>query len=157
VYIGKTMGAAAIKAYEEDGLKTPAAVASCMKHYLGYSASRTGKDRTPIYLPEIEMREYYLPQFRAAVQAGASTLMVNSAEINGTPVHASRYLLTDVLRKELGFEGVVVSDWEDIIRLHTRHFVASTPRAAVVMAVNAGVDMSMVPADFSFFLLLKEA
>ena len=157
VYIGKTMGVTAIRAYEEDGLKNPTAVASCMKHYLAYSDSRTGKDRTPVYLPEIEMREYYLPQFRAAVQAGASTLMVNSAEINGTPVHASHYLLTDVLRKELGFQGVVVSDWEDIIRLHTRHNVAPTPRAAVVMAVNAGVDMSMVPADFSFFILLKEA
>jgi beta-glucosidase len=157
VYIGTTMGATVIKAYEEDGLRSPTAVASCMKHYLGYSASRTGKDRTPIYLPEIEMREYYLPQFRAAVQAGASTLMVNSGEINGTPVHASKYLLTDVLRKELGFKGVIVTDWEDIIRLHTRHNVAPTPRAAVAMAINAGIDMSMVPGDFSFFDLLKEA
>jgi beta-glucosidase len=157
VYIGKTMGATVIKAYEEDGLKNPTAVASCMKHYIAYSASRTGKDRTPIYLPEIEMREYYLPQFRAAVQAGASTLMVNSSEINGTPVHASKYLLTDVLRKELGFKGVIVTDWEDIIRLHTRHDVAATPRAAVVLAINAGIDMSMVPGDFSFFDLLKEA
>jgi beta-glucosidase len=157
VYIGKTMGATVIKAYEEDGLRNPTAVASCMKHYLGYSASRTGKDRTPIYMPDIEMREYYLPQFRAAVQAGASTLMVNSGEINGTPVHASKYLLTDVLRKELGFQGVIVTDWEDIIRLHTRHNVAPTPRAAVAMAINAGIDMSMVPMDFSFFDLLKEA
>jgi len=157
VYIGKMMGATVIRAYEEDGLKNPTAVASCMKHYLGYSASRTGKDRTPVYLPEIEMREYYLPQFQAAVKAGASTLMVNSAEINGTPVHASKHLLTDILRKELGFQGVVVSDWEDIIRLHTRHNVAATPRAAVVLAVNAGIDMSMVPSDFSFFTLLKEA
>ena len=157
VYIGKTLGVTAIKAYEEDGLKNPTAVASCMKHYLAYSDSRTGKDRTPIYLPDIEMREYYLPQFRAAVKAGASTLMVNSSEINGTPVHASKYLLTDVLRKELGFEGVIVTDWEDIIRLHTRHNVAPTPRAAVVLAINAGIDMSMVPGDFSFFLLLKEA
>jgi len=157
VYIGKTMGVTVIRAYEEDGLKNPTAVASCMKHYLAYSDSRTGKDRTPIYLPEIEMREYYLPQFQAAVKAGASTLMVNSSEINGTPVHASKYLLTDVLRKELGFQGVVVSDWEDIIRLHTRHNVAATPRAAVVLAVNAGIDMSMVPSDFSFFILLKEA
>jgi beta-glucosidase len=157
VYIGKTMGATVIKAYEEDGLKNPTAVASCMKHYLAYSDSRTGKDRTPIYLPEIEMREYYLPQFRAAIKAGASTLMVNSSEINGIPVHANKYLLTDVLRKELGFQGVVVSDWEDIIRLHTRHNVAATPRAAVAMAVNAGIDMSMVPSDFSFFVLLKEA
>ena len=157
VYIGKTMGVAVIKAYEEDGLRNPTAVASCMKHYIGYSASRTGKDRTPIYMPDIEMREYYLPQFREAVKAGASTIMINSGEINGTPVHASKYLLTDVLRKELGFEGVIVSDWEDIKRLHDRHNVAPTPRAAVVMAVNAGVDMSMVPTDFSFFDLLKEA
>ncbi|MEP6713782.1 MAG: glycoside hydrolase family 3 N-terminal domain-containing protein [Ferruginibacter sp.] len=157
VYIGKTMGAAVIKAYEEDGLKNPTAVASCMKHYLGYSASRTGKDRTPIYLPEIEMREYYLPQFREAVKAGSSTIMINSSEINGEPVHSSKYLLTTVLRKELGFTGLIVTDWEDIIRLHTRHNVASTPREAVAMAINAGIDMSMVPGDYSFYDLLIEA
>ncbi len=157
VYIGKSMGAAVIKAYEEDGLRNPTAVASCMKHYLGYSASRTGKDRTPIYLPEIEMREYYLPQFREAVKAGASTIMVNSSEINGEPVHANKYLLTDVLRKELGFEGVIVTDWEDIKRLYTWHSTAATPRQAVAMAINAGIDMSMVPSDFSFYDLLIEA
>jgi len=157
VYIGKTLGSAAIRAYEGDGLTNPTAVASCMKHYLAYSAPRTGKDRTPAYIPEIELREYYLPQFREAIKAGASSIMINSGEINGTPVHASYYLLTDVLRKELGFRGVVVSDWEDIIRLHTRHLVAATPRQAVAMAVNAGVDMSMVPNDYSFFDLLKEA
>lgn len=157
VFIGTTMGTAAIRAYEEDGLKNPTAVASCMKHYLGYSASRTGKDRTPIYLPEIEMREYYLPQFRAAVKAGSSTIMVNSSEINGTPVHASKYLLTDVLRKELKFQGVIVTDWEDIIRLHTIHRVAATPLDAVAMGVNAGIDMSMVPSDYSFYDLLIEA
>ncbi len=157
VFIGKTMGVAAIQGYEEDGLQNVTAVASCMKHYLGYSASRTGKDRTPIYLPEIEMREYYLPQFRAAVKAGASSIMINSSDINGTPVHASKYLLTDLLRKELGFEGLIVTDWEDIIRLHSIHKVAATPREAVVMAINAGIDMSMVPGDYSFFDLLKEA
>ena len=157
VFIGKTMGAVAIKAYEEDGLKNSTAVASCMKHYLGYSASRSGKDRTPIYLPEIELREYYLPQFREAVKAGASTVMINSSEINGTPVHASKYLLTDVLRKELGFEGPIVTDWEDIKRLHAWHSIASTPREAVVKAINAGIDMSMVPSDFSFYDLLVEA
>ncbi|MBL7743367.1 MAG: glycoside hydrolase family 3 C-terminal domain-containing protein [Chitinophagaceae bacterium] len=157
VYIGKTMGAAVIKAYEEDGLKNPTAVASCMKHYLGYSASRNGKDRTPIYLPEIEMREYYLPQFREAVKAGSSTIMINSGEINGIPVHADKYLLTDVLRKELGFEGLIVTDWEDIKRLHERHNVAATPRQAVAMAINAGIDMSMVPGDYSFYDLLIEA
>lgn len=114
VYLVKTMGAAAVKGYEEDGLQNPTAVASSLKHYLGYSASRSGKDRTPIYLPEIELREYYLPQFREAVKLGAATVMVNSSEINGTPVHASKYLLTDVLKTELGFKGVVVTDWEDI-------------------------------------------
>jgi beta-glucosidase len=151
------MGVAAVTALEEDGLKNPTAVASCMKHYLGYSASRTGKDRTPIYMPEIEMREYYLPQFESAIKAGASTIMINSGEINGVPVHASKYLLTDVLRTELGFQGLIVTDWEDIIRLHTRHNVAATPRQAVVMAINAGIDMSMVPGDFSFYDLLLEA
>ena len=157
VYLVKTMGAAAVKGYEEDGLQNPTAVASSLKHYLGYSASRSGKDRTPIYLPEIEMREYYLPQFREAVKLGAATVMVNSSEINGTPVHASKYLLTDVLKTELGFKGVVVTDWEDIKRLNDRHFVAATPREAVAMAVNAGIDMSMVPTDFSFYGLLIEA
>jgi beta-glucosidase len=151
------MGATAIKAYEEDGLKNVTAVASCMKHYLGYSGPRNGKDRTPAYIPEIELREYYLPSFREAVKAGASTIMINSGEINGEPVHASRHLLTDVLRKELGFQGVIVSDWEDVKRLHDRHKVAATPREAVVMAVNAGIDMSMVPSDFSFYDLLLEA
>ncbi len=157
VYIGKIMGAASIKAYEEDGLKNPTAVASCMKHYLAYSGPRNGKDRTPAYIPEIELREYYLPQFREAVTAGSSTIMINSGEINGEPVHASKYLLTDVLRKELGFQGLIVTDWEDIKRLHDRHHVASTPRQAVVMAINAGIDMSMVPTDFSFYDLLVEA
>jgi beta-glucosidase len=157
VYIGKTMGAAGVKAYEEDGLRNPTAVASCLKHYLGYSASRTGKDRTPVYLPEIELREYYLPQFREAVKAGASSVMVNSSEINGEPVHGSKFLLTDLLKTELGFKGMIVSDWEDVKRLYTWHKVASSPRAAVAMAVNAGLDMSMVPSDFSFFDLLVEA
>ncbi len=157
VYIGKTMGVTAIQAYQADGLTNPTAVAACMKHYLGYSAARTGKDRSPSYIPEIELREYYLPQFHDAIQAGAATIMINSGEINGVPVHASKYLLTDVLRTEMGFQGVVVTDWEDIIRLHTRHLVASSPRAAVAMAINAGIDMSMVPGDYSFFDLLKEA
>ena len=145
MYIGKTMGATAVQAYQADGLTNPTAVAACMKHYLGYSAPRSGKDRSPSYIPEIELREYFLPQFRDAIKAGAATIMINSGEINGVPVHASKYLLTDVLRTEMGFQGVVVSDWEDIIRLHTRHLVANSPRQAVVMAVNAGVDMSMIP------------
>jgi beta-glucosidase len=157
VYIGKTMGVAAVRAYQADGLTNPTAVAACMKHYLAYSAPRSGKDRSPSYIPEIELREYFLPQFREAIKAGAATIMINSGEINGVPVHASKYLLTDVLRSEMGFQGVIVTDWEDIIRLHTRHLVANSPRQAVVMAINAGIDMSMVPMDYSFFDLLKEA
>ncbi|MFT3845237.1 MAG: glycoside hydrolase family 3 N-terminal domain-containing protein [Lacibacter sp.] len=157
VYMVKTMGATAVKAYEEDGLTNPTAVAVSLKHYLGYSAPRSGKDRTPAYIPEIELREYYLPQFREAVKMGAASVMVNSSEINGTPVHANKYLLVDVLRKELGFKGVVVSDWEDIKRLYERHNVAASPREAVALGVNSGIDMSMVPTDYTFYDLLIEA
>jgi len=156
-YIGKVMGSAAVKGYEEDGLGKTTSVASCMKHYMGYSNPRNGKDRTPAYIPEIELREHYLPQFREAVASGASSVMINSSLINGVPTHADRYLLTDVLRKELGFKGVAVSDWEDIKRLYTWHKVAASPLEAVVMGVNAGIDMSMVPYDFSFANLLLEA
>ncbi|MFQ3575103.1 MAG: glycoside hydrolase family 3 N-terminal domain-containing protein [Cytophagales bacterium] len=156
VLLVKTFGAETIKGYEEDGINKTTAVASCMKHFIGYSGSTSGKDRTPSLIPEIVLREYYLPQFKAAVDAGVSTVMINSGEINGIPVHANKYLLTDVLRKELGFQGLAVSDWEDIIRLHERHNVASTPKEAVKMAVMAGIDMSMVPHDFTFFDLLVE-
>lgn len=157
VYITRQMGLAMIEGYEQGGdLSKPTAVASCIKHYIGYSVPASGKDRTPAYIPEIQLREYHLPQFRDAVKKGAASLMINSGEINGIPVHANKYLLTDVLRGELGFEGPAVSDWEDIIRLHTRHHIAPSPMEAVKMAVNAGVDMSMVPHDYSFFTYLVE-
>jgi beta-glucosidase len=143
------MGAAAIKAYESPSLQSGQAVASCMKHFLGYALPASGKDRTPTYISEIQMREYVLPPFKAAVEAGASTVMINPGEINGVPVHASYYYLTEVLREELGFEGVVVSDWEDVIRLHTRHKIASSPKEAVRMAVEAGLDMSASDLNLS--------
>ncbi|WP_245964545.1 glycoside hydrolase family 3 N-terminal domain-containing protein [Rufibacter immobilis] len=151
MFMAKTMGTAAITGYEKNGQGQDFTVASCMKHYLGYSLPASGKDRTPAYIPEQMLRELFLPPFKAAVEAGASTVMINSAEINGVPVHASKYYLTDILRNELGFQGVAVSDWEDVIRLHTRHRVASTPKEAVRMAVEAGLDMSMVPYDYSFY------
>lgn len=144
------MGVATVIGYEEDGLKNPTAVASCMKHFIGYSASRTGRDRTPSFIPELELREYYLPQFQAAVDAGSSTIMINSGELNGFPVHGNKYLLTDILRGELGFEGLVVTDWEDINRLYERHMVVPSLKEAVRMAVKAGVDMSMTPHDYKF-------
>lgn len=149
-FLVTSMGVAAINGYEEDGLSSETAVASCMKHYVGYSDPENGKDRTPAYIPDVVLWEQHLPPFKAAVEAGASTIMINSASVNGMPVHASKYLLTDVLRGQFGFEGLIVSDWEDVIRLHTRHRIAETPREAVRMAVEAGIDMSMVPHDFSF-------
>jgi beta-glucosidase len=122
-----------------------------MKHYLGYSVPLTGKDRTPAYIPEIVLRQIFLPPFKEAVDAGSSTVMINSGSINGIPVHASKYLLTDVLKNELGFQGLVVSDWRDIIALYDKHHVAKNNKEAVMMAVNAGIDMSMVPSDLSFY------
>jgi beta-glucosidase len=132
------------------GMQRSGRVAATLKHYLAYSASRTGRDRTPVELSVRGVRENYLPPFAAAVRAGARTVMVNSAEIDGEPVHASRYWLTDVLRGELGFTGVIVTDWEDIYYLHTRHRVAPTLKDAVRMAIEAGIDVSMTPTDFRF-------
>jgi beta-glucosidase len=111
---------------------------------------RTGRDRTPADISEREVREFALPAFRAAVRAGARAVMVNSGEIDGEPVHASGHWLTDVLRGELGFDGVIVTDWQDIGFLHTRHHVAPTMKDAVRRAIEAGVDMSMTPYDFEF-------
>jgi beta-glucosidase len=156
VYITNQMGSAAIKGMESGPLTSKKTMAACMKHFIGYSAPHNGIDRTPSYIPEIMLREYYLPPFVEAVKSGVSTVMINSGEVNGVPVHGSKWLLTDVLRTELGFKGLAVSDWEDIIRLHTWQNVAATPKEAVAMAVNAGVDMSMVPNDFSFPALLVE-
>jgi beta-glucosidase len=156
VYLIEEMGYSTIRGYEQDGIGQDHTVASCMKHFLGYSLPATGKDRTPSYIPERILREHVLPPFRKAVEAGVSTVMINSGEINGVPVHGSKYYLHDILRVELGFEGVAVSDWEDVIRLHTRHRVADSPKEAVRMAVEAGLDMSMVPTDYSFNTYLVE-
>lgn len=150
VYLTSQLGSAAIRGMEGNDLQNKKQVASCMKHFIGYSAPKNGIDRTQSHIPEIILREYYLPPFKAAVKAGAATIMINSADINGIPTHGNKWLLTDVLRGELGFEGLACSDWEDVIRLHTWHKVAKTPKDAVEMAVNAGIDMSMVPNDFSF-------
>jgi beta-glucosidase len=125
-------------------------VAASAKHFIGYSMPLSGKDRTTAWIPERELRELFLPSFRAAIQAGISTVMANSGDINGIPVHANRAILTDLLRKELGFTGVVDSDWEDIIRLYRVHRVAANNKDAVRQAVMAGIDMSMVPDNWSF-------
>ncbi len=150
-YLASVMGAAYIRGQQGDDISNPVKVATCMKHYLGYSFPFSGNDRTPAYIPERQLRQLFLPPFAAAVEAGTATCMVNSSEINGIPVHASKYYLTDLLRDELGFDGFVVSDWADIENLYTREMVAKDRREAVKMAVLAGVDMSMVPYDYSFY------
>ena len=156
VYIATQFGVSAVSGYERNNVGSYDNVASCMKHFVGYSKPQTGWDRTPALIPEIELREYYLPQFQAAINAGSKTIMINSAEVNGIPTHCNKYLLIDVLRTEMGFKGLTVSDWEDIIMLHTKHKVATTPKEAVKMAVMAGIDMSMVPMNLSFYHLLLE-
>ncbi len=143
-WLAGRLGAAYVSGLQSRG------AAACLKHFVGYSIPFSGMDRTPALLDERTLREWFLPPFEAGVRAGAMTVMVNSGEISGVPGHANRRLLTEVLKGELGFSGLVVSDWEDVKRLHTRDRVAETPKEAVRLAVMAGVDMSMVPDDFSF-------
>jgi len=154
--LSSAMGVAYVKGLQGTDVSQSTKVAACMKHYLGYGFPFTGKDRTPAWIPDILLHAYFVPPFKAAIQAGAKTLMANSGSINGVPVHASHYLLTDLLRKQLGFTGLVVSDWRDIINLYDRDHVAASNKEAVRMAVMAGIDMSMVPTDFSFYSLLLE-
>lgn len=156
VFLGRTLGSAMIKGYQGNDISDKYKVASCLKHYMGYGFPLTGKDRTQAWIPDNYLREYFLPAFADAVAAGSPSVMVNSSEINGVPVHASHYILTEILRDELHFEGFAVSDWADIIRLYEGHHIASSPKEAVKIAVMAGIDMSMVPYDYSFYDYLLE-
>ena len=149
-YLAKVMGAAFVRGLEGTDVGSQDHVAASLKHYMGYSFPLSGRDRTPAWIPENYLREYFLPTFDAAVKAGAHTVMVNSAEINGIPGHINRHILTDILRDELGFKGFVVSDWEDIKKLVTNWHVAANEKEATRMAIMAGIDMSMVPLDYSF-------
>ncbi len=149
-YLSAEMGSAIVSGLEGEDISRFDKVASCLKHFLGYGMPLSGKDRTPALIPEHFLREYFVPSFQAAIDAGAKTIMINSGEINGIPVHGNKKILTTLLRDELGFEGLAVTDWEDIKYLHSRHRVASTQKEAVRMAIEAGVDMSMVPDDLSF-------
>src|SRR5213593_802921 len=149
-YLAKVMGVAFVRGLEGSDVGSQDHVAASLKHYMGYSFPLSGRDRTPAWIPENYLREYFLPTFDAAVKAGAHTVMVNSAEINGIPGHINRHILTDILRDELGFKGFVVSDWEDIKKLVTNWHVAANEKEATRMAIMAGIDMSMVPLDYSF-------
>jgi len=153
-YLTTVMSVAAVRGYEGTNLSDPTSVAATVKHYIGYSDPTNGGDRSPALIPERILREYYLPPFAAAVKAGAHTVMVNSSEVNGIPGHANKYLLTDVLRGELGFGGMTVSDLGDIKNLVLVHHIAPTEKDATRIAIKAGIDMSMVPSSYSFSDLL---
>ncbi len=143
-YLASLMGAAIVEGYQGEAIGQYH-VAACMKHFVGYSASYSGRDRTPAWIPEKYMKELYLPSFKKAVDAGALTVMINSGVVNGVPGHVNYQLLTETLKNEWGFKGFAVSDWEDFIMLHTVHRTSESLADAYVAAFNAGVDMSMVP------------
>ena len=154
VHLATVLGTSYIKGHQGDDFSAPDKALTCLKHYVGYSFPINGKDRTPAWIGDRMLREYFLPTFEAGVKAGAPTIMVNSAEVDGIPGHANYHYLTTILRGELGFKGFTVSDWEDIKRLYTRDKLAASEKEAVKIAVMAGIDMSMTPFDFSFYDLL---
>ncbi|CAN5800558.1 hypothetical protein BH24DEI2_BH24DEI2_10720 [soil metagenome] len=133
------------------GFQASGKVAATVKHFGGYSQALVGFDRSPAFLDTRTLCTVHFPAARAGLNAGADTVMANSGSVNGVPVHASEYLLTDVLRDEFGFGGVTVSDWNDIDKLVTLHKVAADFGDAVAMSINAGVDMYMVPHDADTF------
>ena len=144
-YLISQMGSAIIDGYQGGTNPDEYHVAACMKHFVGYSAANSGRDRTPAWIPEKYMKELYLPSFKAAVEHGALTVMINSGAVNGIPGHINHHLITETLKGEWGFKGFAVSDWEDFIMLHTVHSTSSSLADGYVQAFNAGVDMSMVP------------
>ena len=131
-------------------------VATSTKHYFTYGAPWSGKDRTPAYVSPQMLREKYFEPFRAAAMAGSLTMMVNSASINGVPVHASYEYLTKWLKEDLQWDGMLVTDWADINNLFPRERVAKDKKDAIRIAINAGIDMLMDPYSIDFFILLKE-
>ncbi|WP_055412533.1 glycoside hydrolase family 3 N-terminal domain-containing protein [Nonlabens sp. YIK11] len=158
-YLASVFGEKMVMGYE--GNKSSTAidkfhVSSCLKHFLGYSVPTNGKDRTPAIISNIQLEELHIPPFQRAIEAGASSIMINSGIINGVPVHANKELLTGLLKERLNFKGLVVTDWKDIENLHERDKVAATMKEAVMMSVNAGVDMSMIPYNFDFCKHLVE-
>ncbi len=132
-------------------------VAACAKHYMAYGIPHTGKDRTPAYTSVQELRERYFTPFKESIRAGALSVMVNSASINGVPVHANRELLTGWLKEGLNWDGMIVTDWADVNNLYTREHVAADKVEALALAVNAGIDMIMDPYDVNCCTDLKTA
>ena len=157
-YVNAEMGKASVRGFQGSDPNHIGEynVAACMKHYMGYGVPVSGKDRTPSSISRSDMREKHFAPFLAAVRAGALSVMVNSGVDNGIPFHANRELLTEWLKEDLNWDGMIVTDWADINNLCTRDHIAATKKEAVKIAINAGIDMSMVPYEVSFCDYLKE-
>ena len=146
-YLTSVMGVAMIKGYQGDSLNNPTSIAACPKHFVGYGAAEGGRDYNSTYIPERLLRNVYLPPFEAAAKAGAATFMTSFNDNDGVPSTGNSFILKDVLRKEWGFDGFVVSDWASAEEMQSHGFVANEAEAAM-KAVNAGVDMEMVSYTF---------
>lgn len=154
--VASVLGAAFVRELQENKEIAPYKVAACGKHFLGYSDPRTGWDRTVAEISDQRIEEFFRPSFQAAIDSGLKSIMINSGQINGEPVHASRRILTDLLRTKMGFQGVAVTDWEDIILLVRIQKVAANEKEATFTAIDAGVDMAMTPYTTTFCTLVKE-
>lgn len=157
-YLVSKMGVACISGYQDSDPNHIGnnQVGACLKHFMGYGVPYSGKDRTPSYISEQDMRERHFQPFLESIRTGALSVMVNSAMNNGLPFHANYTLLTEWLKEDLNWDGVIVTDWADINNLYQRDKICATPKEAVKLAINAGIDMSMVPYEWSFCKYLKE-
>lgn len=157
-YVNAEMGKAAVAGFQGNDPNHIGEynIAACMKHYMGYGVPVSGKDRTPSSISRTEMREKHFAPFMEAVCNGALSVMVNSGVNEGMPFHANRELLTGWLKEELNWDGMIVTDWADINNLCTRDHIAASKKEAIKIAINAGIDMSMVPYEVSFCTYLKE-
>lgn len=150
VYLAQQMGIAAVKGLEGDKeIIDRYHGAACLKHFLAYN-SNSGKDRNPLEISVRELKQRHAASFQAAIDAGVKSIMINSGLINGLPVHANVEILTQLLRNEMGFDGMIVTDWLDIENFYLRDKIVSSQKEGVKLAINAGIDMSMVPYRFSF-------
>ena len=146
-YLSSEMGKAMVYGFqgEDPNNSDQYHIATSMKHFMGYGVPWTGKDRTPAYISPADLREKHFAPFLAGLQAGALTVMVNSASVNGMPMHANKDILTGWLKEETGWDGVLITDWADINNLYTREMVAKDKKDALRIAINAGIDMIMEP------------
>lgn len=149
-YLCARMGEAIVKGIQDTIITRPYKVAACAKHFIGYSHPRSGWDRSPAIIADQELYEFHVPSFKACIDAGVKIIEANSGEVNGIPVHASYRLLTELLRDELGFKGVLNSDFEDIRKLATYHRVAENEKEAAFLGVMAGLDLILTPRDMIF-------